>query len=139
MNQSGHWTNDELIGALYGVGPAGDHLKSCADCRTRFEAMKSNRASIERSAELPVDSAFLAAQRRAIYQRLDRPAQRWKAWAAGLTTACALGASVFLYEQNHEMKLAQERISDARLIQEVAAMANDTGASSMAPLEGLFE
>ena len=60
-------------------------------------------------------------------------------WAAGLTTACVLGGSLFLYEQNQEIKMAQERVSDAKLAQEVASMATDTGVSSMAPLEGLFE
>jgi hypothetical protein len=139
MNQSGHWTNDELLAAIYGLGPSGNHLEICADCRTRLAGMKSNREAIEGLAGLPVDAAFLAAQRRAVYQRLDQPARSWKAWAAGLTTACALSASLFLYQHNQQMKVAQESMNDAKLMQEVAAMANDTGASSMAPLEGLFE
>lgn len=139
MNQSGHWTNEELLAALYGIGPSGNHLEICADCRTRFAAMQIHRESVEGLAELPVDPTFLATQRRAIYQRLDHPVRSWKAWAAGATTACALGAFLFIYEQNQQLKVAQERINDAKLIQEVAAMANDTGASSMAPLEGLFE
>jgi hypothetical protein len=139
MNQSGHWTDEELLAALYGAGPEGDHVASCAECRGRLLKMQSNREGVERAYEMPVSGALLAAQRRSIYARLERPSHGWRRWAAGVTTACALGASLFLYEQNQEMRLAQERANDAKLIQEVAAMANDTSVSSMAPLEGLFE
>lgn len=144
--QSGHWTDDEVLASLYGVGPSGNHLEECADCQARRAAMQTNREQIERSASAGdgVTSDFLAAQRRAIYQRLDQPVRWWSAapvrrWAAGLTTACVLASSIFLYEQNREIRLAQERASDARLMQEVANMAGDSGASAMEPLQGLFE
>ncbi len=146
MNQAGHWTSDELLASLYGVGPSEDHLARCADCRARLEVMRSNREGIELAAAPAeeVSSVFLAAQRRAVYQRLNQPVRWWNSalvlrWAAGLTTACVLGGSLFLYEQNQELKLLQERANDAKLVQEVASMAHDTGSSSMAPLEGLFE
>lgn len=144
--QSGHWTDDELLAYLYGVGPSEPHLDTCADCQFRLAAMRKSRELIEAAAPPSdgVTSDFLAAQRRAIYHRMDQPVRWWTAvsarrWAAGLTTACVLGGSMFLYEQNREMKLEQERASDAKLVQEVASMANDTGTSSMAPLQGLFE
>lgn len=151
--QSGHWTDDELVAWIYGVGPSGDHLGGCSDCQTRLAAMQAKRNQIEEAAGLgdAVTASFLAAQRRTIYQRLEQPVRWWTAlpvrrWAAGLATACVLGGSLFVYEQNvykpnHEAQLAQERISDAKLAQEVATMAqdSDTGVSSMAPLEGLFE
>jgi hypothetical protein len=108
--------------------------------------MRLNRESIESAASTAdgVDPAFLAAQRRAIYQRMQQPVRWWNAlpvrrWAAGVATACVLAGSLVVYQQNREAQLAQERISDARLAQEVAMMAQDTGVSSMAPLEGLFE
>jgi hypothetical protein len=141
MNQAGHWTNDELLASLYGVGPSGDHLRECAGCQSRLAAMQSSRETVERAAATgdAVTASFLAAQRRSIYQRLDQRPVRWRSWVAGLATACVLAGSLFLYQQNHAMKLEQERANDAKLVQEVAAMANDTGTSSMAPLEGLFE
>jgi hypothetical protein len=146
MKMSGHFTDDELLNSLYGIDPADNHLDDCADCRSRLAAMQSNREAIERAASIDnrITVEFLAAQRRAIYRRLDQPLRWWNSvairrWAAGLTTACVLSGSIFLYEQNREMKMAQERASDAQLAQEVAAMANDTDVSAMAPLHGLFE
>ena len=146
MNRASHWTNDELLASFYGVGPADDHLQECAECRACLASMQSSRESVELAAS-PADGvtiSLLAAQRRSVYQRLDQPVRWWSSmsvrrWAAGLTTACVLGGSLFLYEQNQEIKMAQERVSDAKLAQEVASMATDTGVSSMAPLEGLFE
>jgi len=144
MKQLGHWTNDELLATLYGVGPSGDHLDFCADCRERLAAMQAKRARVELEAAPAVSDGFLAAQRRAIYQRMDQPVRWWNSlpvrrWAAGVATACVLGGTLFVYEQNRKIQIAQERVNDAKLAQEVASMANDTGVTSMAPLEGLFE
>jgi hypothetical protein len=108
--------------------------------------MHSNRENIERSASRAnqVTADFEAAQRRAIYRRLAHPVRWWnllavRRWATGVAAGGVLMGSLFVYQQNREMRLAQERASDAKLAQEVAAMANDSGLSSMAPLEGLFE
>ncbi len=140
--QSGHWTDDELLAFIYGIGPSGNHLDECAGCQSRLARMKLSREEIESSEA--VDQSFLAAQRRTIYERMDKPVRWWNAapvrrWAAGLATVCVLGGSVILFEHNREIQLAQERMNDAKLAQEVAAMAQDTDVSSMAPLEGLFE
>jgi hypothetical protein len=144
--QSGHWTDDELLAFLYGIGPSGDHLDACFECQSRLSAMQSSRQAIEHSASLAdsINPSLLAAQRRAIYQRMQQPVRRWnmllvRRCVGGLATACILGGSLFLYQHNREAELAQERINDAKLAQEVAAMAQDSDISSMAPLEGLFE
>jgi len=144
--QSGHWTDDELLAYIYGVGPSVNHLEGCSDCRSRLAAMQLSREGVESLAPVAdgVNASFLAAQRRGIYQRMEKPVRWWNAapvrrWAAGVATVCILGGSGLLYEQNRQAQLAQERINDAQLAQEVASMAQDTGVSSMAPLEGLFE
>lgn len=144
--QSGHWTDDELLAYIYGIGPAGNHLEKCVDCQGRLAVFQQSRERTEAAVSVSdgVTSDFLAAQRRAIYQRMDQPVRWWSSaavrrWAAGMTTACLLGGSFVIYDQNREMRLAQERANDAKLMQEVATMANDTSTSSMAPLQGLFE
>ncbi len=144
--QSGHWTDDELLATIYGVGPSGKHLDGCSECRTRLAEMQSSRERLENASSIDdgASAAFLAAQRRTIYQRMENPVKWWNAvplrrWAAGMATACVLSGSIFVYQQNREERIRQERIADAKLAQEVTMMAQDTGDSSMAPLEGLFE
>jgi hypothetical protein len=88
---------------------------------------------------------FLAAQRRAIYQRLEQPVRWWslayvRRVAAGIAAAVVLSGSAYMYQQNRSMEMARERAEDAKLLQEVTAMASmDSGAESTEPLQGLFE
>jgi hypothetical protein len=141
---TGHWTDDQLLQTIYGIGPSDNHLDECADCNSRLVAMQANREGVERAASFDVGLDMLAAQRRAIYKRLDAPVQWWNSlavrrWAAGFTTAGVLAGSLFIYEQNQQVKKVQQQISDAQLAQQVAAMASDSDLQTMAPLEGLFE
>jgi hypothetical protein len=144
---SGHWTDEEMIGYLYGVGPENGHLEHCADCQVRLSAMQTQRQTLE-SATADNDSVsfdLLAAQRRAIYQRLEQPVRWWsvayvRRLAAGLAAAVVLSGSAYMYQQNRSMEMARERAEDAKLLQEVTAMASmDSGAQSTEPLQGLFE
>lgn len=144
-SQSGHWTDEELIATIYGVGPSGDHIRECLDCQVRLSHMQSTRNGLdELASERQVNDAFLAEQRRAIYRRMEEPSYWWRLsgvrqWAAGLTAAALVGGSIFFYEQQHQLKMAREEASDAQLVQQVAAMANDSDLTVMAPLQGLFE
>jgi hypothetical protein len=115
-NLSGHWTDEELVNSLYGVGPESNHLEGCADCQARLADMRANRTSLEIAEDISFD--FLAAQRRAIYQRLEQPVRWWSSFS---------------------VELAKERAADAKLLQEVSAMAMDSGSASAEPLQGLFE
>ena len=144
--QSGHWTDEELLAYLYGVGPSTNHLAACSQCQSRLSEMQANRAFIDQSAFLEhhPTSSFLAAQRRAIYQQMEKPSRWWVAapvrrWAAGVATVCIVGGSLSIYQHNQQVQMLQERMNDAKLAQEVAAMAEDSGVPAMAPLEGLFE
>ena len=144
-NVSGHWTDDQLITHLYGVGPADDHLQECAACRSRLAAMKTNRETVERasSGEGEVGLRFLAAQRRQIYARLEQPAPWWSGTnmrrvASAGATLLMLGGGLVVYEQHHEEQIVNDRISDAQLAAQVSNMAQDSEPQSTAPLQALF-
>jgi hypothetical protein len=138
---SGHWTDDELIASLYGVGPEDLHLASCADCRARLKVMESQRQLVAQEPELSFD--FLAAQRRRIYARLTDPVRWWKSyslprWASVATALLILGGSVAFYEQNQNGVTVSNQMSDAQLAQDVSQMAQDSEPQSTAPLQALF-
>jgi hypothetical protein len=144
---SGHWTDEEMIGYLYGVGPENGHLEHCVECQGRLSAMQVQRQALDRATadNDGVSFDFLAAQRRAIYQRLEQPVRWWslayvRRVAAGIAAAVVLSGSAYMYQQNRSMEMARERAEDAKLLQEVTAMASmDSGAESTEPLQGLFE
>lgn len=145
-NLSGHWTDEQLIEHLYGIGPEGNHVDECCDCRERLSAMLAARRWIEaESAPLEqVPSDLLAAQRRNIYCRIGQ-IPRWRLslqlrrWAAAGAMVVLLGGGAALYEQNHHRQIVQNKESDAQLAQEVSRIAQDSEPSPTAPLEELFD
>ena len=136
---SGHWTDEQLIEHLYGVGPEDGHLQICGECQARLSAAQSVRLRLETdlaSDSEPAGYDFLMAQRRRIYARLNEPAKSWTGhWAPALAMLVALAGGLVIYDHGFR----QERVSDAQLAREVSCMASDSEPPSTAPLHALFE
>jgi hypothetical protein len=138
-----HWTDDELIDHIYGIGPGDGHLNGCGECRNRFSKMEMQRAmSAAAAAEVGYD--FLAAQRRSVYARIVKPARWWRnfhvrRWASALATGGLLAAGLFYYENKQRQHQFPDQFADAQLAQEVSNMARDSESSPTAPLQELFE
>ncbi|HEY6989055.1 MAG TPA: hypothetical protein VH369_11755 [Bryobacteraceae bacterium] len=136
---SGHWTDDQLIEHLYGVGPEDEHLRICSACQGRLAAAQSARRRLESGLASDSESAsydVLMAQRRRIYARLNEPAKSWTGrWAPALAMLVALAGGLVIYDHGFR----QERVSDAQLAREVSCMASDSEPPSIAPLHALFE
>ena len=145
-NLSGHWTDEQLIEHLYGIGPDSRHLEECDECRRRWSAMIAARRAVEPEtmANEEVPSDFLAAQRRSIYARIDR-GQGWPSrlnahrWAAVGAMLALLGGGAALYEQSRQQQTTPNRVTDAQLAQEVSQIASDSEPLPTAPLEALFD
>ena len=137
---SGHWTDDQLIEHLYGVGPEDGHLLVCGECQGRLSAAQSARLRLETdlaSDGEPAGHDFLMAQRRRIYARLSEPVKSWsgvfvRRWAPVL--AMLLAGGFFVYDQR-----SRQDVSDVQLASEVSCMAADSEPPSTAPLQALFE
>ena len=136
-----HWTDDQLVAHLYGVGPEDGHLQDCAACRLRIAKMQSNRKSFEalREADEGVTFEFLARQRRAIYARLDgkRSALGMRRWTSVVAMVAAAVGAIIVIEERRQVD--DRQISDAQLVEEVSRMAQDTTPTSVVPMEGLFQ
>lgn len=141
--RSRHWTDDELIDHVYGIGPQNGHLNVCNECRNRLAAMEARRAmSVTAGTEISHD--FLAAQRRSIYARIAEPVRWWRnfhvrRWASALATGSLLAAGLLYYEDTQRQTQVQDKLSDAQLAQDVSNMAQDPEPSPTAPLQALFE
>ena len=143
---SRHWTDEQVIEHLYGIGPDAGHLDECSECRERLSRMAIARRAVEANAaadeELPSD--LLAAQRRSIYAQINR-IQSWpswlnvRRWAAVGAIVALLGGGAALYEQVRQQEAAQNRVTDAQLAQQVSQIASDSEPGPMAPLQALFD
>jgi hypothetical protein len=91
------------------------------------------------SIEIPGE--FLAAQRRKIYERIERPSRKHWLWAPGLAAVCALAVGIFVYhpapQQGPVNKPAE--ISDAQLFGDIYSMEQAAEPAAAAPARALFE
>lgn len=146
---SGHWTDEQLIQHLYGVGPEDGHINDCGICRERLLAMEEARRAVE-TESYPADEPrfeVLAAQRRSIYSRIENQPggadfslpRLVRRWAAAGAMVLLLGGGAVLYKQNRQHQIVQNKLSDAQLAQEVSQLAQNYEPSATAPLQGLFD
>jgi anti-sigma-K factor RskA len=148
---SEHWTQEQLIGHLYGVGPQNRHLDACEVCSARLSAMQTSRRSIEElhnaADHLSVD--LLAAQRRSIYARLDRSAHWWQTapawrWVSAAAAVLIIVGGLTVVEQTRPFSEAHQnqptaKVSDAQLAADVSQAADNSEPQATAPLQALFE
>jgi anti-sigma factor RsiW len=141
MSVHEHLSEDALLDAVYGIAgiDAEAHLDGCAECGRRFHEWQETRAAAAaESVEIPIE--FLAAQRKKIYERIERPSRKQWLWAPGLAAACALAIGVLVYHPASQ-KQAERRaeISDAQLFGEVYSMEQSVEPAAAAPARALFE
>ena len=141
MSGHEHLSEDALLDAVYGIAgnDADAHLRGCTDCARRLHEWQEKRASTVASSEIPDE--FLAAQRRKIYERIERPSRKHWMWAPGLAAACALAVGIFVYHpapQQHPVNKPAE-ISDAQLFGDIYSMEQVVEPAAAAPARALFE
>jgi hypothetical protein len=131
---SEHWDDDALIRRLYGIGPQDGHLDECLECAQRWEAMSAVRKGVLEPPRTP--EVLLAAQRRAIYDRLEQPPIRLALVPAALATAALVLAAVLLHKPAPQNYQAQ---SDAALMADVYSLVQSDEPRAVEPIHALFE
>lgn len=137
-----HWSDDQFIDRLYGVGPADpeleSHLPSCAICSERWREIAEARRGMLAAQDVPHE--FLAAQRRAIYRRLGSSPRgfSWPRWAAAGVTALMLTVAVLSFRSDHR-KVAVDENSDAQFFSEMYSLEQRSEPRAAQPIHALFE
>jgi hypothetical protein len=133
-----HWSDDELLSRLYGVGPENSHLEECAECGERWRRLLAARERVLESPGVP--ETFLAAQRRAIYERLEHRAETARGFS--LTPGLAVAVMILLAllvagpRPKEQPRLAS---SDAQFFSEIYSVVQSTEPAAIEPIRGLFE
>ena len=139
MNERGHLSEDVLVDAIYGIADAESqaHAQTCAECAARLSEWRE-RAHATAASEVSDD--FLAAQRRNIYARIERPSRRMWWWAPALAAAAALVFGIFVYQPARtQPSVSHPEVSDAQLFSEIYSLERSAEPSATAPVHALFE
>lgn len=147
LNQT-HLSGDEMLELVYGIGPKDGHVRDCAECRGRLDALLRTKAGLrsQEEARSRVSPAFLAAQRRAVYARLDQAATSYVRWAPALAGAglLAVGLLMFPHAQMRAPRAAAptarvELNTNEQLFSDLYSMEQSVEPEAVAPIHELFE
>lgn len=147
-----HWTDEQLIEYLYGLGQPDAHMEACDSCHNRLTAMQARRNSLDTQANHEADwsAEALAGQRRAIYAKIESRA-RWlsavpfRRWAPAACALVALSAGFAAWEnrtapqQQSQAERMRAEVSDEQLAEQVSQIADRAEPDAAAPLQALFE
>jgi hypothetical protein len=141
-----HWTDDDFIAKVYGLGPEDDHLAECSKCRESLVRFQAWRAAVLAFEDRDVPETVLASQRAAIMARVadrHRPVVKRLIPVLAAAGAVALGLFLTLPPSTPPPKSNQPRvegpISDAQLFQETAAIGQSAEPRGAKPIEALFQ
>jgi hypothetical protein len=137
-----HLNDDALLDALYGLAGNEPHLRECQICARRFSEWRRKRESLASAAGLGTDVSndFLAAQRRKIYERLERPEPKRLRWAPALAMACLVAVGALVYHPATPPAPQQHGdVSDSQLFSDAYSMDQTLEPSVAAPIHALFE
>jgi hypothetical protein len=132
----GHWSDQDFIDDIYGVGPADRHLEACAACRARHAGMRARKQLLVR--EPPISQEFLAAQRRSIYRRLQQPSRLVSRLAPAFAVLVLL-IGMFVMRQSPPPAPQRDQASDAQLFSDIYALEQSSEPRAAAPVRALFE
>ncbi len=134
-----HWTDDELVARLYGIGPQNGHLDGCPSCAGRFEEISQKHRSF-RPAEVDLSEEWLAAQRRAIYGQLGERKRSFPRVLVPVLATLLLAFAIIVYRpaRTHVAPPAN-RVSDSQLFEDVFRSVSDPSPSAVGPIRSLFE
>jgi hypothetical protein len=133
-----HWSDEQLVARLYGIGPEDGHLDVCPSCAKRWEAMRCRYESL-RPAGIDLSDEYLAAQRRAIQARLGERRHTLPRVLVPVLVTLLLAMIVIVYRPVPTPPPAEVKVSDSQLFDDVFKRVSGTEPSAIGPIRSLFE
>lgn len=134
-----HWTEEDFNHWLYGLKDDDGHFAECAACRGESDRLLAIRRQVTAGPEVEQD--FLAAQRRAIYERLDHPSRRAMPmrWVMSLATVVlVIGLSVAFLRPNQAPAPIYTH-ADEQLFSDLTSIEQTSEPRAIQPVHNLFE
>lgn len=141
MNRARHWSDDELLLHLYGVGPEEGHAAQCPECVERLERMRLHRQG---APEEQVSPYFLTRQRQAILEKTRTAVHagwRWRVASGMAVVTVLVGGSMYFQFRPEARPAGPEKlvIYDKQLFADVSSLAEKDEPAVSGPMHELFE
>ena len=134
-----HWTDEQITHWLYGLEPEAAHLDGCPACRERAENATARKSAATRQPN--VSWEFLAAQRRSINGRLERPMHNWVRIRNFASVVMLLLVAVLSFNLLRQPAATAPLVTpaDERLFSDLVAIDQSTEPRAIKPIQSLFE
>ena len=131
-----HWTETDFREWLHGLKERDAHADECPKCNAEFERLAAKRRAIVAQPE--VSEAFLAEQRRNIYNRLEHSTRNFAPlrWALSITVLLVVAVSLTLPRWNRPPVMLT---NDEQLFSDLAAIEQTDEPKAIQPIHQLFE
>jgi hypothetical protein len=129
-----HRTDASLLDIIYGIGEPDAHLRDCPECAARLKTLQAGRTHVLSQRQPEVSTAFLAAQRRNIWQRIETPTWQPRVFSPLSAGVAALVLVVALWVRPAP-PIADAR-ADTQLLSEIAAEVDSPWLGTLQPLAG---
>jgi hypothetical protein len=137
---SKHWTDEELLERLYGIGREDNHLQACAECDARWNDLVTSRRTLK--SELQVSPSFLLRQRMAVMERIESSKSSFFTWRSvtAVAGACAMALGFVIYHPEQPKTVAVRTVtSDSQFFAEIYSAVEQTEPRAVKPIRRLFE
>jgi hypothetical protein len=140
-----HWSDDELLDRVYGVGPEDDHLNVCAECEQRWLALSASREALVSRTSVEsanLTPAQLLRQREAVMARIERSSGFLLPWRAvvAFAGAAAMMVGFIVYHPEHSKPVTvQTASSDAQFFSEIYSEVEQMEPRAVKPMRRLFQ
>lgn len=136
-----HWSDEDLLDRLYGVGREDGHLEHCEHCLRRWQQLQLRRSEVLRQPELSQE--LLISQRNQIRAGLEsgrRPALAFRlAPTLATLSVVVLGVVLSRPAPDPVPSLAANAYSDSQFYTEIYGMVESTEPTVAEPIYALFE
>lgn len=137
-----HWTNDDVVNHVYGVGLEDGHERECAECRARVDAARLRREGVAGGEEVTAD--FLRRQRLTIAARIEARRMDEQAWWRTPVWAAVMAALALVLlaprpAQEPSMAGGLTRAQESGMYLEIYQSISSEEPRALAPMHGLFE
>src|SRR6478672_2463250 len=117
---SKHWTDEELLDRLYGVGREDNHLQTCVECDARWNDLVAARRTLKSEPE--VSPSFLLRQRVAVMERIEPSKGSFFTWRSvtAVAGACVMALGFVIYRPEQPKTVAVSTVtSDSQFFAEI--------------------